>query len=146
MSRGLLFQVRSHPSDPPRGRAALIVFDVIGREPGERLTQGRTQREQRDSPPYLVSRAGGEGEAEGRRFVDGPAHQRGLAYPGFSLGQHHAAAAASRHALQEVKNPPLLILAPAHSPRRKTVDYRDHGVNVITGLARLNCRACADIG
>jgi hypothetical protein len=41
---------------------------------------------------------------------------------------------------------PLLILASARSPSRKTHDYRDHGVNVITGLARLNCRACADIG
>ena len=89
--RGSLFEVRPYLGDPPRSRIRQITTGIIGGEPGERLTQGRAQREERDRLAQLVRCSRGQGKAVLRGLVGGVAEQQGLADTRLPVHQHHAA-------------------------------------------------------
>src|SRR5215813_10307714 len=59
---GSSLEVRSHLGDRPRRRVQRITSGIIGGDPGEWLTQGRAQFEERDRLAQLVRRGRGQGE------------------------------------------------------------------------------------
>jgi hypothetical protein len=89
--RSPLFQVRLYVADPPRGLIRQITTGIIGGGPGERLTQGCAQCEERDGPAQLVRCSRRQGKPLPRGFLGGLAQQQRLAHARLPLHQHHPA-------------------------------------------------------
>jgi hypothetical protein len=111
--RGPLLQLRSYPGHPPRRRVRLVTTGIVGGEPGERLTQGHPQREERDRPAQLARCCHGPGKAQPRCLVRGLAEQQGLADARLPVHQHHAAGP-PLGTPQQVADHLLLRRTPAH--------------------------------
>ena len=112
--RGPLLQVRPYLGDPPRSRIGPVTTGIIGGQPGERLAQGRAQREERDRLAQRVRGSRGQRKALFRGLVDGVAEQPGLADARLPVHQHHAAST-PLSAPQQVTDHLLLRLMPAHN-------------------------------
>src|SRR6516165_3250282 len=114
----------------------------MGGEPGEWLTQRRTQREERECPAQLVADSLGQGKPLHCCLADGLAVQQGLAYPRLSLHQHRAADTLLSAPQQVTDYPPLGLtsacglIAGISCPqrsfparlRREVTDHRCHAI------------------
>ena len=146
--RGPLFEVRPYLGDPPRSRIRQIAAGVVGGQPGERLAQGRAQREERNRLAQRVRGSRGQRKALVRCLVDGVAEQQGLADARLPVHQHHAAST-PLSAPQQVTDHLLLRLMPAHNlaagrslprrhpPARSRGGVTDHRGHITTSASRL---------
>ena len=138
--RSPLFQVRLYLADPPRGRIRPITIGIIGGGPGERLTQGCAQREERDGPAQLVRCSRRQGKPLSGGLLGGLAKRQRLANTWLPLHQHYPAGPSPGTPQQVMEYLPLRVasgfyllagrllwwrsLAPSF--RRGVTDHRCH--------------------
>src|SRR5277367_131073 len=90
---GSLFEARSCLGNPPGDRIWSVTTRLVVGEPGERLTQRRAERGERDRLAELVRRSCDQGKALLGGLVGGVAEELRLAAAGLPVHQHQAASA-----------------------------------------------------